>query len=497
MHRGSGLLLHLTSLPSVYGIGDLGPAAYQFADFLAEAGQKYWQILPLTPTMAFTVNSPYSSYSTHAGNTLLISPERLVEDGWCPAETIEKHHQPVTSAVQFKGLYASRSALLREVYDLNINQLEKQEPFTQFCASQSNWLDDFALYVALKEQLGGVGWTAWPKKYRDREPSVLTQARKRLAHKIQLEKFAQYLFFSQWQALKEYCNNKSVSIIGDLPIYVSLASSDVWQNPELFKLNENKQPTTVAGVPPDYFSESGQLWGNPVYDWDQMSKTGFDWWLKRIGHQLELYDLFRLDHFRGLVAFWEIPVGEESAVNGHWQPVPHQEFFKAVYDRFPDLPMIAEDLGTITDDVIDVMKRLGLPGMRIFQFGFSGDLENHPYLPHNYIENCIAYTGTHDNNTALGWFNDDLDANLRATVKHYLKSEADGVDLVWVLIERLLDSKADVVIIPTQDIIGLSSPARMNQPSTTESNWNWRLLPGQLNSTPSAKLKRLTQKASR
>lgn len=497
MKRGAGLLLHLTSLPSEFGIGDLGPEAYRFVDFLHESRLTYWQILPLSPTMAYTANSPYSSYSTYAGNTLLISPEQLVADGWCDSPTIERHRLEATDRVLFEKVYASRHSLLREVFDINRERLKTASGFLDFCQKQADWLSDFALYVALKDQLGDRPWTDWPRAYRDREPSALTESRNRLAEPIRREQFYQYLFFEQWQALRSYANDKSVAIIGDLPIYVSLDSADVWCDPEVFKLDQNQQPTGVAGVPPDYFSETGQHWGNPVYDWATLKDTKFDWWLNRIGHTLELYDIFRLDHFRGLVAYWEIPAGEESAVNGHWEQVPVEDFFEAVYQRFPKLQMIAEDLGTITDDVCDVMKRLSLPGMRIFQFGFSGDLEGHPYLPHNYIKNCVAYTGTHDNNTTAGWFADDIDGNLRKIVRDYLGHEGEDDQLPWTIIDRLCESAADVVIIPVQDILGLSSSARFNEPSTTNSNWLWRLLPEQLNLTLSDRLAGLISRTNR
>ncbi len=497
MKRGAGLLLHITSLPSEFGIGDFGPAAFEFVDFLQQSKITNWQILPLSPTMSFTANSPYSSYSTYAGNTLLISPEKLVTDGWCEPETIERHRRPATDSVNFDDCYASRHSLFRELFDINRERLAADSGFVTFCDEQSKWLDDFALYLALKDQLGGRAWTDWPKAYRDREPSVLAESRSRLADPIRREKFAQYLFYQQWQSLKNYANEKSVAIIGDLPIYVSLDSADVWCDPDIFKLDINKMPTAVAGVPPDYFSETGQHWGNPVYDWTALAKRKFDWWLNRIDHTLKLYDSFRLDHFRGLVAYWEIPAGEETAINGHWEKVPVDSFFEVVYNRFPKLPMIAEDLGTITEDVTAVMTKLDLPGMRIFQFGFSGDLVGHPYLPHNYIKNCVAYTGTHDNNTTVGWFTDNIDNSLRQTVREYLKHEGKEDQIAWTIIDRLCKSDANLVIIPVQDLLGLDSQARFNEPSTTEANWLWRMLPGALEDQISDRLAQLISKTDR
>ncbi len=499
--RASGILLHLTSLPSPYGIGDLGPEAYRFADFLHQAGQTYWQLLPLNPTSTYTGNSPYSSYSAFAGNPLLISPELLVRDGLLEQADIETEDFSGGSSVDFERVLHFKEALLHRTFDRNHESIPGDPGFRDFCDQNASWLDACSLFVALKDRFGGVAYLEWPEDVRDYREGALDQWRDNLSDRILREKFVQYLFFRQWRALRKYCNEKGLRMIGDLPIYVRHDSADVWSNPHVFKLDANRQMAAVAGVPPDYFSETGQLWGNPVYDWEALRESGFRWWLDRIKHNLDLFDLFRLDHFRGFVAYWEIPVGEKTAVNGRWIPVPVDDFLDALTDRYPDLPMIAEDLGTITDDVRAVMAKYSFPGMKILQFAFGEDSDDHPYLPHNYPENCVAYTGTHDNNTTVGWFADELSPEGKLRLKEYAKAHLGKVsvpsDLRWALIRLALESEARTCIITVQDILGLGSRARMNTPATASGNWQWRLEPGLLTPELAEKLHKLTTDSRR
>jgi 4-alpha-glucanotransferase len=359
--RSSGVLMHITSLPSPHGIGDLGPSAYRFADFLAGSNQSYWQILPLNPTRTFNANSPYSSFSAFAGNPLLISLEKMVTDGYLDKSALQAQPKFTDDRVDFEAVAPYKYGILRRAYNGYRESLSSDREFAQFCSDHDSWLSPFALWVALKVRFGGVPWNLWPVKLRDRYPEAMAEWTEKLADRIQAERFLQFVFYKQWSKLRQYCRERDLSIIGDLPIYVSHDSADVWLHPEAFRLNGSKAPAAVSGVPPDYFSETGQLWGNPVYDWSVLKKTGFAWWLDRLEHNLKLYDLFRLDHFRGFVAYWEVSAGEETAISGKWVAAPHDDFFNEVANRLGRLPMIAEDLGTITPDVFDVMKKHRFP----------------------------------------------------------------------------------------------------------------------------------------
>ncbi len=495
--RGCGTLLHITSLPSEFGIGDLGPGAYRFADFLHRAGQKYWQILPLNPTSTFSYNSPYSSYSAFAGNPLLISPRLLVEDGFLEKSDIEPLREKNAGSVDYDTVTEKKNRLLARAYDKNRDKLADNEDFDSFCELNSSWLTPCSLFVALKERFGDVGWADWPKEVRDREENALQQWRKNLSDKTRMQQFHQFLFYRQWRKLRKYCNERGIRLIGDLPIYVNHDSADVWLSPNVFKLNGNRRPEFVAGVPPDYFSKTGQLWGNPVYRWRELRHRNYDWWLWRIEHNLNLFDIFRLDHFRGFVAFWEVKAGSKTAVKGHWVKVPVDNFFHTLLESFPNLPMIAEDLGMITDDVREVMKRYGFPGMKVLQFAFNGDLEDHPYLPHNYTPNCVAYTGTHDNNTVRGWYENDATEEEKKSLEEYLGHEVDPEEVHWELIGLAMKSEANQVIIPMQDYLGLGKEARMNKPATVNKNWSWRLLQEQLTDDLGGRLRALVSDENR
>lgn len=493
--RGCGVLLHITSLPSSYGIGDLGPWAYKFADFLAETKQSFWQILPLNPTDSAHGNSPYNSVSAFANNTILISPECLVQDGFLEKNDIEnpplfpKHTVHYHDVTRYKRQLFCRA---HEHFKKNHTNRYTYE-YERFCRENSNWLEDFALFVALKDHFQGKVWSEWPEEIRDRKPEPLETLRKQLENKIGMEKFLQYLFFHQWSALKNYCNDRNIHLIGDIPIYVCYDSADVWAHPRLFKLDERKQPVSVAGVPPDYFSTTGQRWGNPVYQWDILKETRYAWWIQRIKQNLSLFDMVRIDHFRGFVAYWEVPSSEKTAINGRWTEVPVEDFFTTLFKHFPSLPIIAEDLGTITPDVREIIHRFEFPGMKLLLFAFGWNLSTNPYAPHNHVKNCVVYTGTHDNNTVRGWFENEIPQEDKERLFHYLGREVPGQEIHWELIRLAMMSVANMVIVPMQDVLGLGEESRMNRPSITEGNWLWRLLPEQITPSPVQKFRGMTE----
>ena len=475
--RASGILLHPTSLPGRFGIGDVGDEAYRFADFLVASGQSLWQVLPLGPTDEG--GSPYSAYSAFAGNTVLRSPDKLVEDGLLEKSDLDDvaSHEP--ERVDFEQARKTKNALLKKAFARfrQTSDSALRKSFESFDQENASWLDDYALFHALKNANGGKAWVEWDSPLARRESDALSRACNELRDEIEAQKFFQFLFFKQWHALKTFCNQRRIRIIGDLPIFVAYDSADVWTNREQFKLDEHGRPTVVAGVPPDYFSETGQFWGNPLYNWDRMREDGFSWWLERLRASFQLFDIVRLDHFRGFAACWEIPAGETTAQNGEWVETPGRELFSAVRDTLGDLPIIAEDLGVITPDVTRLRKEFGFPGMRVLQFAFSGEPDN-INLPENYEPDVVAYTGTHDNDTTIGWFNQlsemkTTDAEkARVSCLDYLQS--DGREINWDFIRAVMASLAGTTIIPLQDVLGLGSEARMNTPNTTSGNWSWR-----------------------
>ena len=491
--RGSGILLHITSLPSPYGVGDLGPEAYGFADFLARAKQRYWQVLPLNPIHPVYGNSPYSSVSAFAGNTLLISPDLLLEEDLLSSKDLEGFPSFPEARCDFSKAMQCKEKLLSWAYQRFSRHGRGREVFEAFCSENSSWLEDFSLFVVLKDRFEGKVWNRWPKEFRDRNPASLGAVKKECGDQLNREKFRQYLFFKQWQSLKDYCQNKGVHLFGDLAIYVSLDSADVWANPGLFKLDTAKRPTFVSGVPPDYFSETGQLWGNPVYRWNALKKGGYRWWSERIAHNLKLFNVLRIDHFRGLVACWEVPAAEDTAMNGRWVRVPANDFLNTMKKNFPHLPIVAEDLGLITPDVREVMDRFELPGMKILLFAFGEDNPMHPYLPHAYDKNFLVYTGTHDNNTVRGWFEGDISPADKKRLFRYLGREVPAEEIHWALIRLAMMSVANWVILPMQDVLGLGGEARMNRPAVAHGNWEWRLIPGQIAPPLSERLLEMTE----
>lgn len=478
--RRCGILLHITSLPSPYGIGDFGAAAYKFVDFLAETRQSLWQILPLNPTCSVYGNSPYSSYSAFAGNHIMISLDFLVQDGLLSKSDVKGHPTFHESRVDYAAVTTYKEHILRGIYKNIRNKLEQNFEFENFCNENAYWIDDYALFVTLKEYFRGIIWSDWPEDIRNKQEDAVRDWKEKLRDRILMEKFFQYLFFKQWFSLKKYCNTKNIQIIGDMPIYVTYDSADVWAKPEIFKLDDTKKPLFVAGVPPDYFSATGQLWGNPVYKWDILKETGYSWWLRRIEFNLKLFDIVRLDHFRGFVSYWEIPATEKTAVNGKWVNAPVQDFFNTLYKHFPSLPIIAEDLGTITPDVKEIMNTFGIPGMKVLLFAFGDDLPTNPYIPHNHTKYCIIYTGTHDNNTIKGWFKKDAGPAERKRVRQYLGRDITEDTIYREFIRLAMMSVANMVVLQMQDILGLGEESRMNFPATSENNWEWRLLPKQI-----------------
>lgn len=491
--RSSGVLLHPTSLPAGdglvdLGIGDLGPAAYAWLDVLAEAGQTWWQVLPLGPVGPTA--SPYQSASAFAGNPLLVSIELLAREGLLARHEIPSISLP-KSFVDFGTVVPLKTALLNrasETFRERARGLIRDE-FDQFVTDNAYWLEDYALFMALKEAQHGRCWQDWPEDLRRRHPSALHEARQALAETVHRYRFHQFAFFRQWQALREHAHRRGVCLIGDVPIFVNGDSADVWANPKLFLLDAQGRQIVQAGVPPDYFAKDGQLWGNPLYNWQAMAANDYAWWVARLRLVLSQVDLVRVDHFRGFAAAWHVPAGASTARDGQWVPGPGVAFFESLRRQLGDLPLIAEDLGLITPDVIDLKQAVGLPGMCVLQFAFGGDAHNR-YLPHNYEANSVVYTGTHDNDTTWGWYN-HADEWVRDHVRRYLGR--DGRDIAWDLIRVAWASTADLAIVPLQDILNLGSEARMNTPGIAEGNWRWRVPPGTDWRTPLARLRELTE----
>ncbi|MBD3380229.1 MAG: 4-alpha-glucanotransferase [Candidatus Omnitrophica bacterium] len=477
--RGSGIFMHITSLPSKYGIGDIGPEAFGFADLLEDTGQSYWQVLPVTRTEREFGNSPYSSVSAFAFNPLLISPELLMEEGLL--EDVDTEGAGLLQGkVDYSRVIPFKTKLLDGAYEnFRAGKGSLAGVFDEFCREQAYWLDDHCLFTVLKEKFGGAPWNEWPEEFSGRRPEALEKAAKDEEYGIGKEKFLQFIFFRQWKALREYCNGKGIQIVGDLPIYVNYDSADVWSHTQLFKLDENRNMTVVSGVPPDYFSSTGQKWGNPVYDWEALKSSGYRWWLRRLKHTFDTFDMVRIDHFRGLVAYWEIPADAETGEHGKWVDVPVRDLFNAVFKRFPCLPVVAEDLGYITPDVREVVRDFRLPGMKVLIFAFGEEDPTHPYLPHTYGRNYVAYTGVHDTNTARGWFEQEAGEAARERLCRYAGRRVTAEDVHWHMIRMVMGSVADISMIPMQDVLGLGSEARMNFPSSGKNNWEWRMLPGQ------------------
>jgi len=467
--RSSGILFHPTSLPGRYGIGDLGPSAFHFVDWLADSGCKLWQILPLGPTGYG--DSPYQCFSAFAGNPYLISPDYLLRDDLLHSDDLAEIPDFPTGEVDYGRVIPWKLNLLERAFiRFKSAPLPVRHEYDRFCAENVSWLPDYALFMAIKEANGGGAWDGWPEALRKRDPDALTEVGKRHAEAVERYTFYQFAFFRQWSAIREHAHERGVRIIGDIPIFVAYDSADVWANPQLFYLDKAGQPTVVAGVPPDYFSETGQLWGNPLYRWDVLKAMEYDWWIARFRAILNQVDVIRLDHFRGFAGYWEIPAGNETAVTGRWVPGPGEDFLATVKSELGELPIIAEDLGEITPDVIVLRDQFDLPGMKILQFSFSGP--DNVFLPHNYSANCVTYTGTHDNDTVLGWY-ETAPEHERDFARRYL--DTDGRNFAWELVRAGWASVAVYALAPLQDLLGLGTEARMNFPSKLGGNWSWRL----------------------
>lgn len=500
--RASGILLHITSLPSKCGIGDFGPEACHFADLLVRAKQSYWQVLPLTPLIPSPPYSPYNGLSAFAGNTLLISPELLYRQSLLTRKDIQRaspnalfrQARPAfpKTRVDYRLAISYKTKLLHIAFE-RFKTMPRRPDYKLFCLKNKSWLDNFATFVALRQHFWPRLWCNWPAELRDRKKQALKSIKTQLKDTINREKFFQYLFFKQWLALKCYCNQRGIRIIGDIPIYVAFDSADVWAHPKIFKLTGKKKPRVVGGVPPDFFSRSGQLWGNPIYDWQVLKNTGYPWWIRRVEHNLTLFDIVRLDHFRGFVAYWQVPADKKTAKSGKWVKGPKEDFFNKLFRRFPSKPIIVEDLGHITRDVIALIEKFQLPCMKILQFAFGGDSVTNSHCLHNHVKNCVVYTGTHDNNTIRGWFEKEAKPKQKKKLFDYLGRKVPASQVHWELIRLAMSSVGNLTIIPIQDVLGLGEQGRMNRPGTVEGNWSWRLRPNQITTPTIRKLAKLTQ----
>ncbi len=480
--RTSGVLMPISSIPSPYGIGTMGKQARKFVDFLVKGGQKYWQILPICPTSYG--DSPYQSFSSFAGNPYFIDLEYLCKDKLLTKKECESFQWGSNPKyVDYGIMYESRYALLRKVYA----RFTKKEPqdFEKFCENEKQWLDDYALFMALKDANGGQAWSNWDKSLRLREKKAMEEATEKYSEEIRFYKMLQYLFYQQWNELKAYANEAGIEIIGDVPIYVAGDSADVWANPEQFYLDENLNPIEVAGCPPDAFSDDGQLWGNPLFRWDVMKKDGYTWWTRRIKAMSELYDIIRIDHFRGFDSFYAIPAKDDTAKNGQWKQGPGMDLFCELEKKLGKLPIIVEDLGFLTPSVHKLLKDSGFPGMKVIQFAFDSREES-DYLPHTYTNHCVVYTGTHDNDTVMGWMKTAPKASVKYAKEYLNLTKEEGYN--WGMMRAAWSSVADMAIVPMQDILGLGSEARINTPSTLGNNWKWRAIPEQIDTKVAKKL---------
>lgn len=489
LNRSSGLLLHPTSLPGKFGIGEIGKAAYRWIDFLVEAKQSVWQILPLGPTSYG--DSPYQTMSVFAGNPLLIDLQSLSMAGYISTADLKNAPKFQENKIDYKTIIDWKIPLLLEAYAEFLKKARKDDitAFENFCQKyHSEWLDEFALFMALKNNFGGKAWNQWPIELKLRKIDALKEMRFQLKQEIHAQKFLQYLFLKQWQEVKEYANSKGVAIMGDIPIYVTYDSADVWANQDKYCLDNKGALIEVAGVPPDYFSDTGQLWGNPIYKWDLMAKNGFKWWIERVRTTLEYVDIIRIDHFRGFEAYWTVPYGEDTAINGEWKKGPGYKFFDRLMTILPEVPIIAEDLGVITPEVVALRDRYGFPGMKILHFAFSSNASNRD-LPHNYDARCIVYAGTHDNDTTLGWFK-TLPEHEKTSCIEYLNKKP--LDISWELMRLASASTAVLAIFTVQDVLSLGNEARMNFPGKPSGNWSWRLKSKQLTKKHAARLANMT-----
>lgn len=490
--RASGILLHPTSLPGRFGSGDLGADAYRFIDWLVSSGQTCWQMLPLGEIGPG--NSPYMSRSAFAGNLLLIDLDELAGQGWLQPGELDQAPDFQAERIDFGATHSFRMTCLRAAAGcfFNLNK-DKHSEFNAFCEEEGGWLRDYSLFMAISEHQQGREWDSWPQELVHRDEQALCSFERQYPEEIGFWKFSQWCFSRQWNNLKQYANSRGIRIIGDVPIFVAYQSADVWAHQELFKLNDGGRPLVVAGVPPDYFSETGQFWGNPVYRWEAHQDSGFAWWIERMRHALRISDIVRVDHFRGFAAYWEIPADAPNAIPGYWVEAPGEQLFNALKSCFPHLPIIAEDLGIITPDVAELRDKFELPGMRVMQFAF-GDTEANPFLPHNYVPNTVAYTGTHDNDTTRGWWN-ALSEHEKSFALNYLHS--DGTSIHWDMMRALSASVANTVIFPLQDVLGLSSEHRMNFPGRPTGNWEWRFTWNQIDPEQTRELARITGENAR
>lgn len=493
--------MHISSLPAAFGIGDFGPKAYEFVDFLSRSKQSLWQILPLNPTNPFWGSSPYSSHSAFAGNLLFISPELLWNEGLLAQEDITGNQATVSECVDYQQAAEIKNQFLSKAYQNFCKRMDLQAEFSDFEGRHKDWLEDYSVFCLIKNHFRGQCWAEWPEDFKSKSKTAISKLIKKNRDEFQRIKFIQFVFFRQWEKLKQYANSKNIDVVGDLPIYVSYDSADVWKEPEWFKMDASGNLDVVAGVPPDYFSQTGQRWGNPVYNWENLKSSRYKWWTRRIRQNLTMFDFIRIDHFRAFVNYWEIPSTEETAINGYWVDAPTQDFFGVLKDEFGELPFIAEDLGLIDDETREKIEDLGFPGMKILLFAFGGDMKTHIYLPHNYTPNCAVYTGTHDNNTAVGWYEHEASEQEKTNLAEYYKEFTVAADpdhsVHWNLIELALFSKARMAVFPMQDILGLGQSARMNVPGTVAGNWTWRMNQAQLNDCVSQRLARYTAEASR